>query len=94
MIKNSFIRIYDWPYHTNMIMFLGYVAGLYFATGGDTPLWMEIVAAFFLMVPLGFIILIPYFLTVVALAALFSLLQAIRTRFRRPFPTTHSTTSQ
>jgi hypothetical protein len=87
MVENCFFRIMDWPYHPRLIMLSGFLVSLYAGmSGSDAPLWAGLVASAFITPFMAVFLFIPYLITVVVLAALFSLLQAMRTKFHRPFP--------
>ena len=97
MIKNCFSRIINWPHHANVSMSLCFVVCfLYFfnTIEGDYRLIASLINAAIITPILCVLLTIPYLITVAVLAALFSLLRAIQTRFRRPFPTIHRAPSK
>lgn len=80
MLKNSFDRILNWPYHSNMIYALGFSCSFSAAMQGGGPIWAALIASAFAAPFVGFLVFIPYFLGVLVLAILFALLEAITSR--------------
>jgi hypothetical protein len=81
MSKNSFDRIMDWPYHPQMIMTTAYIFCFTACMQNGAPIWAELIAvavAVAIVTPFAALLLfLPYLITIVVLAALFSLPQAI-----------------
>jgi len=83
MSKNSFDRIIDWPYHPQMIIAVAFAGCFVAATQGGGPAWAALIVSA-IVAPFGALLLfLPYLVTVVVLAALLSLFQAI---LRAPRP--------
>ena len=79
MFGNCFYRIMDWPYHPRVIITLGFLVSLYTSMSyGDAPLWAGLIASAIVMPFIPIFLFSPYLLTVVVLAAMYSLLRAIR----------------
>jgi hypothetical protein len=92
MCKNCFSKIIEWPHHPNMIVMLGvfvtYLISFINMPGAD--IFSDALAALWLTAIIGpfvcFVLFIPYFISTVVIATLFSLYQAIKTRLNPPFP--------
>ncbi len=77
MPKNSFDHIIDWPYHPQMIIAITFAGCFVAAIHGGGTAWAALIVSA-IVAPFGALLLfLPYLVTVVVLAALLSLFQAI-----------------
>jgi hypothetical protein len=77
MSKNSFDLIMDWPYHPQLTIAIAFAVCFSAAMQGGGPIWAGLIAAAFTTPFAALLLFLPYLITVVALAILFSLFQAI-----------------
>ncbi|MEE7626693.1 hypothetical protein V3O24_11015 [Methylobacter sp. Wu8] len=85
MPKSSFDRITDWPYHPQIIMAAGFVCAYAAAMQGDGPIWAALIVAAFAAPLVGFLLFLPYFVSIWILAVSASLLEAMQS-MRKPAP--------
>lgn len=77
MPKTNFDRIIGWPYHPQMIIAITFAGCFLAAVQGGGPAWAALIISA-IVAPFGALLLfLPYLVTVVVLAALLSLFQAI-----------------
>lgn len=90
MPKSILDRILNWPYHPQMTLAVAFASCIVMTmqeankVHADAPGWAVLIAAAIEMPFVGLLLCIPYFVSVLFLAVLFSLLQAILSTLRHP----------
>lgn len=75
--KNSYERIISWPYHPQMIIAAGFVCAYAAVMQGDGPIWAALIVAAFAGPLLGFLLFLPYVVSIWILAVLLEAMQSV-----------------